>query len=67
MIMTRDALVQIVPISEKDIDSYRKCVDTIAQERKYLGFVKAPSLESTRETVKSNIYKKNTSLYRKRL
>ncbi len=50
--------VQVVPISEEYIESFHKCLDSVARERRYLGFVKAPSLESTREFVLSNISKK---------
>ena len=49
--------VQIVPITEKYIESFHKCLDSVARERKYLANVKAPSLESTRESVLSNILK----------
>lgn len=47
--------VQIIPISEKYIESFHKCLESVASERKYLGYVKAPSLESTRDTVIANI------------
>lgn len=49
--------VQIVPITEKYIESFHKCLESVARERKYLANVKAPSLESTRESVLSNILK----------
>ena len=49
--------VQILPIKEEYIESFHKCIDAVARERKYLANVKAPSLESTRETVLSNIIK----------
>ena len=54
--------VQIVRISEEYIESFHECFDSVAREKRYLGFVKAPSLESTREFVLSNISKK-TSQY----
>ncbi len=50
--------VQVVPISEEYIESFHKCLDSVARERRYLGFIKAPSLELTREFVLSNISKK---------
>ena len=50
--------VQIVPISEEYIESFHKCLDSVARERSYLGFVEAPPIESTRKFVLSNISKK---------
>ncbi len=47
--------VQIAPISPEYIESFHQCLESVASERKYLGYVKAPSLESTRDTVLSNI------------
>jgi ribosomal protein S18 acetylase RimI-like enzyme len=47
--------LQIVSIAEKYIESYHKCVDLVARERRYLAFVQAPPLESTRQFVLSNI------------
>ncbi|MBT7187688.1 GNAT family N-acetyltransferase [Candidatus Bathyarchaeota archaeon] len=49
--------VRIVPISEEYIESFHKCLDSVARERQYLGFVEAPPLESTRKFVISNISK----------
>ena len=47
--------VQVLPISPEYIESFHRCLEKIASERKYLGYVTAPSLESTRDTVLSNI------------
>jgi ribosomal protein S18 acetylase RimI-like enzyme len=47
--------VQIVPIAEEYIESYHRCLDSVARERRYLAFVQAPPLESTRRFVLSNI------------
>jgi ribosomal protein S18 acetylase RimI-like enzyme len=47
--------VQIVPISEEYIEGFHRCLDSVARERRFLGLVKAPPLESTREFVLSNI------------
>ncbi|TRO51469.1 GNAT family N-acetyltransferase [Candidatus Bathyarchaeota archaeon] len=47
--------IQIIPISARHIESFHQCLESVAGERKYLGYVKAPSLESTRETILSNI------------
>jgi ribosomal protein S18 acetylase RimI-like enzyme len=48
---------QIVPIAEKYIESFYKCLDSVARERQYLAFVQAPPLESTQQFVLSNIAK----------
>lgn len=50
--------VQIVPISEEHVESFHRCLDSVARERRYLGLVKAPPFESTREFVLSNIRNK---------
>lgn len=50
--------VHILPISEENIEGFHKCLDLVARERKYWGFVKAPPLESTRDFVLSNISNK---------
>ena len=47
--------VEIVSISEKHIEGYNRCLDSVARERRYIGFVKGPSLESSREYVLFNI------------
>ncbi len=47
--------IRIVPIAEEHIESYHKCLDSVARERLYLAFVEAPPLTSTREFVLSNI------------
>ena len=48
--------VEIVPISERYIEGYNRCLDAVARERRYIGFVEGPSLESSREFVLSNIH-----------
>ena len=45
----------VVPISEEHIEGFHKCLDSVARERHFLAFTKAPSLESTRQFVLSNI------------
>lgn len=47
--------VTIVPIAEEHIESFHRCLDTVARERRYLYFVEAPPIESTRAFVRSNI------------
>jgi ribosomal protein S18 acetylase RimI-like enzyme len=46
---------RIVPVAEKYIESYYKCLDLVARERRYLALVQAPPLESTRQFILSNI------------
>ena len=53
---TRD--IRIIPISEEHIESFHRCLDSVARERRYIGLVKAPPIESTREFVLSNIRNK---------
>jgi RimJ/RimL family protein N-acetyltransferase len=50
-----DSDVKIASISERYIEGYHRCLDSVARERRYLGFVQAPPLESSREFVLSNI------------
>lgn len=47
--------IRILPISEEHIESFYNCLDSVARERRYLGLVKAPPLESTSHFVLSNI------------
>jgi ribosomal protein S18 acetylase RimI-like enzyme len=44
--------VRIVPTEEKYAESFNAVVDAVARERRYIGFVEAPSLESTRDFVR---------------
>ncbi len=50
---TRD--IRIIPISNEHVEGFHRCLDSVARERRYLGLVKAPPIESTREFVLSNI------------
>ena len=58
--MSTDVL--ICPIAEEYIEGFHRCLDNVARERRYLGFLQAPPLESTRGFVLSNpaihLYKK---------
>ena len=47
--------VRIVPIAEEHIEGFRSVLDTVARERRYLGFLEAPSLEEARGFVLRNI------------
>ena len=40
--------VLIRPISQEDIEDFHSCLDSVARERKYLGFTEASPLEETR-------------------
>lgn len=46
---------QIEPIREEHIESFHRCLDAIARERKHLAFIEAPPLESARTFVLDNI------------
>ena len=39
--------IRIVPMEERYIEAFRATLDTVARERRYVGLVEAPSLEST--------------------
>ena len=40
--------IQIRPLTGADIEEFHTCLDSVSRERKFLGFVQAPSLEKTR-------------------
>jgi len=43
--------VEIVPIAPEHIESFHRALDYVARERRYLAFLEAPPLESTRAFV----------------
>jgi len=45
--------IRILPISEHLIGSLNACLDAVARERSYLGFVEAPPVEDSRKFVRS--------------
>jgi RimJ/RimL family protein N-acetyltransferase len=47
--------VDIVPIEESHIEGFHRALDFVARERRYLAFLEAPPLESTRSFVLDNI------------
>ena len=47
--------VDIVPISQSHIEGFHRALDFVARERRYLAFLEAPSLDSTRAFVLNNI------------
>lgn len=48
-------VVRVVPIAETYIEGFHACLDSVARERLYLGFLEAPPLERVRGFVQSNI------------
>jgi ribosomal protein S18 acetylase RimI-like enzyme len=47
--------VEIVPIGQGYIDGFHRTLDSVARERRYLAFLEAPPIESTRAFVLGNI------------
>jgi ribosomal protein S18 acetylase RimI-like enzyme len=47
--------IEIVPIAEGHIDGFHRSLDILARERRYLAFLEAPPIESTRAFVLDNI------------
>lgn len=45
--------VRIVPTAEQYAEGFNAIVDAVARERRYIGFVQGPSVESTRAFVRS--------------
>lgn len=45
--------VRIIPTGEQYAEGFSAVLDAVARERRYIGFVEGPSLESTREFVRS--------------
>ena len=47
--------IEIVPIAQDHIDGFHRALDIVARERRYLAFLEAPPIESTRAFVLDNI------------
>jgi ribosomal protein S18 acetylase RimI-like enzyme len=47
--------IEIVPIAQDHIDGFHRALDIVARERRYLAFLEAPPIESTRAFVLNNI------------
>lgn len=47
--------VRITPITVDHVEGFRAVVDRVARERRFLGGLEAPPLESTRQFVRNNI------------
>lgn len=50
-------IFSIVPITEEHIDGFHKTLDSVARERRYIGFFEAPPIDSTRAFVQKNLEK----------
>jgi ribosomal protein S18 acetylase RimI-like enzyme len=50
-----DLSISVVPIAEEHAEGFRRCLDAVARERAYLGFLEAPALERIRGFVCANI------------
>lgn len=44
--------IRIVPSTEAHVEGFHRCVDAVARERRYLGFVTGPPLEQSRAFVR---------------
>ena len=49
--------VEIARIAAEHVEGFHRAVDFVARERKYIAFLEAPPLDSTREFVMNNIAK----------
>lgn len=49
--------VAIVPIADAHVESFHRCLDAVARERRYLAMLEAPPLGRVREFVRDNIEK----------
>jgi ribosomal protein S18 acetylase RimI-like enzyme len=47
--------VEIVPITQAHIESFHRTLDFVARERRYLAFLEAPPIDSTRAFILGNI------------
>lgn len=54
-------LFTLVPMQEEYIEGFWKAVDSVAREKKYLAFLQAPCLESTRAFVLDNLKNRRPS------
>ena len=51
--MTDESRVTLVPLESSHLESYNACVSFVAQERRYIGIVHAPSMNETRAFTES--------------
>lgn len=52
--------IDIVPIAASHIKGYHKTLDSVARERKFLGFLEAPPFEQSSQFVENNIAQKHS-------
>ncbi len=57
--MIKTEAIAVLPIAPEHIDGFRRAVDIVARERKYLSFLEAPPLAGAREFVLNNIARGN--------
>ena len=55
-------MISIRLIDERDVEDFRRVLDAVARERRYLGMLEAPPLEQLREFVLTGIAKENIVL-----
>jgi ribosomal protein S18 acetylase RimI-like enzyme len=55
-------VIEIVPITQGHIESFHRTLDIVARERRFLSFVEAPPLESTRAFILNMIEQKYPQL-----
>ena len=55
MITNAKTEIRIEPLSENYIESFHRCLDSVARERKYLAMIEAPPLNSTRRFIMANL------------
>jgi ribosomal protein S18 acetylase RimI-like enzyme len=51
--------IEIVPIAQDHIDGFHRALDIVARERRYLAFLEAPPIDTTRTFVLDNIKRGN--------
>ena len=49
--------MEIVPITAHHVEGFHRALDFVARERRYLAFLEAPPIESTRAFVLNNFEK----------
>lgn len=49
--------IKIWPITPEYFDSFHSCLDAVARERTYLGFVQAPPLNATRDWLTNGLHR----------
>jgi ribosomal protein S18 acetylase RimI-like enzyme len=47
--------IRVTPIEERFAESFHRCLDSVARERRYLALVQAPPVDATCEFVRNNI------------